>query len=756
MIVVVSTEMIVDVVEVRTFNHLRVFTNLKDDEPYRKRRRSTSPSERRSHYEKDSYKGGYDRSRGEKSYHRNRYDKGGPGRSEHVDRIDSKSFSRYDTDYKKKSISFKEAGSMKKSRSRFREDSDDDGDKDGESLSRRLGGKHEDTDMETRVDQEASKPKEERYNGRRRSSRSPASHRSRSRSPENRYQSRHSKPSSRQPSARPPSKRSPSPPINPNQIKPTKERFSKVAFPVYDDQNPEPSQEKPESTEPLPPPPSTSPNSTNTPSEASNTQSLPNGRSKIKISLGGRRNADIPRGPSAYERGRGNRHRHSDIQRHGEYDRWNNKNYRDNNSRERRGRSRDSRDDFRDVQDRPSRAVPPENLERPESRLSHRSSDRTESRPNTPKHHASMQTYTDDQPDDPRRPTPTPPLPKIQYGVVEYAADSVYKRVSQIGEGTYGKVYKAINTQTQKMVALKRLRMEAERDGFPITAMREIKLLQGLRHPSIVSLLEMMVEKSQVYMVFEYLEHDLAGIFSHPTLTFNHGHIKYMFKQLVEGLAYMHRRGILHRDIKGSNILLSNSGSVKIADFGLARSVDLLNADALYTNRVITLWYRPPELLLGETKYNGSVDMWGLGCILAEFFVRKALFQGHDEIGQLKAIYSVLGTPIENGWPEAASLPWYQLVPPREPRASQFTAKLGDRIPTSAQKLIQRMLALNPKHRITADETLADEYFKEEPLEERPLQLENLREEWHDFEAKQRRRKRRDGKDEAQKVKITR
>lgn len=357
-----------------------------------------------------------------------------------------------------------------------------------------------------------------------------------------------------------------------------------------------------------------------------------------------------------------------------------------------------------------------------------------------------VKTYTDDHPDEAKTATVTPPLiKKAQYGVVEYASESVYKRISQIGEGTYGKVYKAVNAQNEKMVALKRLRMESERDGFPITAMREIKLLQSLRHPNIVSLVEMMVEKSQVYMVFEYLDHDLAGILSHPQLTFSEGNIKYLFKQMVEGLAYLHHRGILHRDIKGSNILLSNTGLVKIADFGLARSIDLLNPDALYTNRVITLWYRPPELLLGATKYNGAADMWGLGCILAEFFVRKALFQAHDEIGQIKAIYSVMGTPLENGWPEAVELPWYQLIPPKEPRLSQFVAKLAERIPKQAVDLILKLLTLNPKLRYTAEQTLQDAYFSEEPKLERPVQLESLTEEWHDFEAKQRRRKKKEG-----------
>lgn len=331
-----------------------------------------------------------------------------------------------------------------------------------------------------------------------------------------------------------------------------------------------------------------------------------------------------------------------------------------------------------------------------------------------------------------------PPLP---YGIIEYMSESIYRKTSQIGEGTYGKVYKAFNINTNQLVALKKLRMESEKDGFPFTAVREIKLLQTLRHPNIVSLIEMMVEKSQVYMVFEYLDHDLSGILLHPTLKFSEGNVKYLFRQIVDGLAYMHSRGILHRDIKGSNILLGKDGVVKIADLGLARSINLLNSAAHYTNRVITLWYRPPELLLGATNYDGAVDIWGIGCILAEFFVKKAILQSKDYIGQLKVIYSLFGTPIENGWPEATSLPWYPLMPPKVPSKSQFKEKYTGIIPEQALKVIEKMMILNPKNRCTAIELLKDEYFTSGPVSERPVQLESVTEEWHDFEAKYRRRK---------------
>ncbi|KAK3044728.1 hypothetical protein LTS18_000514, partial [Coniosporium uncinatum] len=186
------------------------------------------------------------------------------------------------------------------------------------------------------------------------------------------------------------------------------------------------------------------------------------------------------------------------------------------------------------------------------------------------------------------------------------ASDSVYYRKpgneSVVGSGTYGKVFKAIHVYTNDGVALKKIRMEGERDGYPVTAVREIKLLQSLNHANVVKLQEVMVEKNDCFMVFEYLSHDLTGLLNHPTFKLDAAQKKDLAKQLFEGLDYLHRRGVLHRDIKAANILVSNEGQLKLADFGLARFYQK-RGKLDYTNRVITIWYRPPELLLGETQY---------------------------------------------------------------------------------------------------------------------------------------------------------
>ncbi len=319
---------------------------------------------------------------------------------------------------------------------------------------------------------------------------------------------------------------------------------------------------------------------------------------------------------------------------------------------------------------------------------------------------------------------PRPPRPRA-------VAGERYERLAQVGEGTYGKVYKARNTGSGALVALKRIRMEQERDGFPVTSMREIKLLQALDHPNIVRLMEMMVSHSgsnpqpqltpdSVYMVLEYMNHDLTGILSHPEVTLSPANIKSLNYQMLSGLGYLHRRGILHRDMKGSNILLNGAGELKLADFGLARWYHKHKRDD-YTNRVITLWYRSPELLMGETAYGPEVDMWSAGCIMLEIFTGKPTFQGQDEISQLDAIWAILGTPREADWPGVTDLPWYELVRPREALPSRFADKFS--LSSGAMEVVRGLLELNPAKRLLADDALDMPYFTAEaPDMEQPTQ----------------------------------
>ncbi len=295
---------------------------------------------------------------------------------------------------------------------------------------------------------------------------------------------------------------------------------------------------------------------------------------------------------------------------------------------------------------------------------------------------------------------------------------SVYYRKpgneSVVGSGTYGKVFKAIHVYTKQLAALKKIRMEGEKDGFPVTAVREIKLLQSLKHDNVVCLQEVMVENNDCFMVFEYLSHDLTGLLNHPTFKLEHSHKKHLGKQLFEGLNYLHRRGVLHRDIKAANILVSNIGQLKLADFGLARFFSK-HGQPDYTNRVITIWYRSPELLLGETQYGPAVDIWSAACVMIEIFTRHAIFPGDGgEINQLDKIYNVLGTPTVSDWPRLADMAWFELLRPTERRSNTFAEKYQERVTPAAFELLQAMFLYDPSKRPTAGDVLEHPYFTTE------------------------------------------
>lgn len=363
---------------------------------------------------------------------------------------------------------------------------------------------------------------------------------------------------------------------------------------------------------------------------------------------------------------------------------------------------------------------------------------------------------------------PPPPKPKekklVKRMIVaklepEYAAsNSVYYRKpgneSVVGSGTYGKVFKAIHVYTKDKVALKKIRMEGERDGFPVTAIREIKLLQSLNNVNVVRLQEVMVERNDCFMVFEYLSHDLTGLLNHPTFRLTDGHRKHFASQLFEGLDYLHRRGVLHRDIKAANILVSSTGQLKLADFGLARFF-AKRRQLDYTNRVITIWYRSPELLLGETQYGPAVDIWSAACVLVEIFTRHAIFPGDGgEINQLDKIYAVLGTPTRAEWPGLVDLAWFELLRPSQRIASSFAQKYADMVSPEAFALLKAMFSFDPARRPSAAEVLRHPYFaEEEPRMEPPVELAGLDGDWHEFESKALRKEKERQEREARRVK---
>jgi serine/threonine protein kinase len=157
------------------------------------------------------------------------------------------------------------------------------------------------------------------------------------------------------------------------------------------------------------------------------------------------------------------------------------------------------------------------------------------------------------------------------------------------------------------------------------------------------------------------MDHDLAGLLKRDDIMFSVAQTKGYFKQLLEGLHHLHRHNILHRDLKSSNILINNNGILKIADFGLARKFDSKQQEQGLTNRVVTLWYRPPELLLGQKHYDTKIDMWGSGCILGELFLKEELLKGSDELDQLRRISKLCGTISEENWPGVSKLPQFHI-----------------------------------------------------------------------------------------------
>nr|POE72827.1 ctd kinase subunit alpha [Quercus suber] len=250
-----------------------------------------------------------------------------------------------------------------------------------------------------------------------------------------------------------------------------------------------------------------------------------------------------------------------------------------------------------------------------------------------------------------------------------------------------------------------------------------------------------MVEKNDCFMVFEYLAHDLTGLLNHPSFALTAAHKKHLAKQMFEGLDYLHRRGVLHRDIKAANILISKTGELKFADFGLARFYQKRQTQD-YTNRVITIWYRSPELLLGETQYGPAVDIWSAACVLVEIFTRHAIFPGDGgEINQLDKIYNVLGTPSRSEWPGITELQWFELLRPTQRIPSTFAEKYRDRVSAEAFELLQAMFLYDPAHRPTASDVLEHPYFAtEEPKPQQVWELEKLDGDWHEFESKALRR----------------
>uniref|UniRef100_A0A8C8ENP9 Protein kinase domain-containing protein n=1 Tax=Oncorhynchus tshawytscha TaxID=74940 RepID=A0A8C8ENP9_ONCTS len=234
-------------------------------------------------------------------------------------------------------------------------------------------------------------------------------------------------------------------------------------------------------------------------------------------------------------------------------------------------------------------------------------------------------------------------LSEIGFGKLE-----TYIKLDKLGEGTYATVYKGRSKLTDNLVALKEIRLEHE-EGAPCTAIREVSLLKDLKHANIVTLHDIIHTDKCLTLVFEYLEKDLKQYMDDCGSIMSVHNVKIFLFQLLRGLAYCHRRKVLHRDLKPQNLLINDKGELKLADFGLARAKSV--PTKTYSNEVVTLWYRPPDVLLGSTEYSTPIDMWGVGCIFYEMMTGRPLFPGSTVEDELHLIFRILGTPTELTWP---------------------------------------------------------------------------------------------------------
>lgn len=334
-----------------------------------------------------------------------------------------------------------------------------------------------------------------------------------------------------------------------------------------------------------------------------------------------------------------------------------------------------------------------------------------------------------------------------------------FEKLVEVGEGTYGNVYKCRDRVNKEILAMKKIKMDREKEGFPITALREIKLLKQMDHPNIIKLKEIITSRASddrnpgnVYLLFEYMEHDLEGLLNNkqPKIDYTVPQLKCFMIQMLRAIEYLHSKKIVHRDLKCANLLVNNKGSLKLADFGLARSLTGNPGDT-YTNRVITLWYRPPELLLGANQYSFEIDMWSAGCIIGEILASQPMFPEPEEQKMLQKIYSVCGTFNEETWPEGFNLPYYERWGPKERYERNLVGKYSDRnaypnFDKWSIDLIDKLLQFDPKKRPTATEALAHPYFHSEPLPCDPSELPQISVELHEcIIKKQRREKIREG-----------
>lgn len=296
---------------------------------------------------------------------------------------------------------------------------------------------------------------------------------------------------------------------------------------------------------------------------------------------------------------------------------------------------------------------------------------------------------------------------------------SRYEKQEKIGEGTYGVVYKARDTTTGAAVALKRIRLDSEEEGVPCTAIREISILKELRHENIVKLLDVCHSERRLTLVFEYLDMDLKKYLERESGNLDAATLQHFMFDLLKGIRFCHKRNVLHRDLKPANLLISRNKELKLADFGLGRAFGI--PVKKFTHEVVTLWYRPPDVLLGSTQYGTPIDIWSVGCIFAEMATGVPLFAGKNDADQLLLIFQFLGTPNNQVWPSINQYPNSSNMLSKEEFLQDLHANCDEVMRTSPGyeklgpqgiDLLKKLLRYEPSERLTADQALEHPYFR--------------------------------------------
>uniref|UniRef100_A0A8I3VWX7 cyclin-dependent kinase n=1 Tax=Callithrix jacchus TaxID=9483 RepID=A0A8I3VWX7_CALJA len=281
------------------------------------------------------------------------------------------------------------------------------------------------------------------------------------------------------------------------------------------------------------------------------------------------------------------------------------------------------------------------------------------------------------------------------------------RRLRRVSLGTYATVYKGKSKLTDNLVALKEIRLEHE-EGAPCTAIREVSLLKDLKHANIVTLHDIIHTEKSLTLVFEYLDKDLKQYLDDCGNIINMHNVKLFLFQLLRGLAYCHRQKVLHRDLKPQNLLINERGELKLADFGLARAKSI--PTKTYSNEVVTLWYRPPDILLGSTDYSTQIDMWGVGCIFYEMATGRPLFPGSTVEEQLHFIFRILGTPTEETWPGILSNEEFKTYNYPKYRAEALLSH-APRLDSDGADLLTKLLQFEGRNRISAEDAMKHPFF---------------------------------------------